>query len=585
MRETLHIYSRVSTRIQEDGTSLTTQQELGREKAKQLGMKAQVWNEGSASSNNEDLVNRPKLMELMSEVENGNVKHLFVFNNDRLSRNDITQQTIKVALQKNNVVLYTRDGQFDFTNPQDKLFKTVLDGIAAYDNALRAERSHLGKVVKVKDGYWYGAPPPYGYRSEGKRLVIDKEESKWVKKIFGWVYEGKPLIWVKQQLDANGVLARRGRLFSTGSLNRMLRNTHHIGYYYWTDRKSGNTIKCKCPPIVDEIVWKEVAKRREDLFARQKQRNRTKKFYLLRDLMVCGECGSNMSGRIKPLPRGIVQTYYCPKKEREWKNGAIPKDDKWKRGKVSGRGCGMNVALNIPITDGMVWELVMDVVSQSHMLKEEFKSEVLQSKFKSDRENSSLRKKEQSKQLRLNTTIERAKTSLAEIETQRILGEYDPVVADKVKTRVQREIEIAEAELEQSKVRERELSEHKKWLDWLDRYGEHLRVKTNLPSEQRKEYISGLVERIEVRLDKETLDHNLRVFFRMALVDDAIEYKNPKQKSEGYRVKEGKFDRTLVISRSEVLEIQNRIRRAARKKKDSAVIKLPTVQKQSTTVE
>jgi len=44
------------------------------------------------------LENRPVLMKLLSEVESGSVKHLFVFNNDRLSRNEITQQTIRIAL-------------------------------------------------------------------------------------------------------------------------------------------------------------------------------------------------------------------------------------------------------------------------------------------------------------------------------------------------------------------------------------------------------------------------------------------------------------------------------------------------------
>ena len=155
MKDTLHIYTRVSTRTQEeDGTSLSTQQELGKERAKQLGMKARVWNEGSASSNYEDLENRPKLLALIAEVEKGNVKHLFVYNNGRLSRNEVSQQTIKIALIKNDVVLYTKDGQFNFSNPTDKLLKTVLDAIATYDNTLRAERSRLGKVARVKEGYW-----------------------------------------------------------------------------------------------------------------------------------------------------------------------------------------------------------------------------------------------------------------------------------------------------------------------------------------------------------------------------------------------------------------------------------------------
>ena len=41
MKETLHIYTRVSTRIQEDdGTSLDTQKEVGNKKAKELGYKS-----------------------------------------------------------------------------------------------------------------------------------------------------------------------------------------------------------------------------------------------------------------------------------------------------------------------------------------------------------------------------------------------------------------------------------------------------------------------------------------------------------------------------------------------------------------
>ena len=141
MKETLHIYCRVSTKVQEEGASLDVQRDEGKKKAKDLGMKAKVWNEGAASSHHEDLLNRPKLMELMNEIENGSAKHLFVFNNDRLSRNDITQQTIKLALQRSDAILYTKDGQFDLSNPSDRLFKTILDGIASYDNALRAERS------------------------------------------------------------------------------------------------------------------------------------------------------------------------------------------------------------------------------------------------------------------------------------------------------------------------------------------------------------------------------------------------------------------------------------------------------------
>ena len=146
MKETLHIYTRISSKIQEEGTSLDTQKKLGIQKSKELGMKNKLWNEGAQSSHHEDLMNRPKIVLLLQEIEEGKIKHLFVYNNDRLSRNDQTQHIIKNAIRKNGVILYTKDGQYDLNNPTDKLIKSLLDGVAEYDNAIRAERSRLGKI-------------------------------------------------------------------------------------------------------------------------------------------------------------------------------------------------------------------------------------------------------------------------------------------------------------------------------------------------------------------------------------------------------------------------------------------------------
>ena len=141
MKDTLHIYTRISSKSQLDGTSLETQKELGIKKSKDLGMKTKLWNEGAKSSHHEDLLNRPTMVEVLNEIEKGAIKHLFVYNNDRLSRNEHTQYVIKNAITKNDVILYTKDGTYDLNNPTDKLMKSLLDGVAEYDNAIRAERS------------------------------------------------------------------------------------------------------------------------------------------------------------------------------------------------------------------------------------------------------------------------------------------------------------------------------------------------------------------------------------------------------------------------------------------------------------
>ena len=143
VQDTLHIYTRVSSPIvaamwdKHPELCVDRDKELGINKANELGMKYQVWNEGIASASQDDLQNTPVLMSLMNEIEDGLVKHLFVSTNDRLSRNENTQSIIRNALTRNEVVLYTKYGQYDLNNPQDKFIKTLLEGLASYENALK----------------------------------------------------------------------------------------------------------------------------------------------------------------------------------------------------------------------------------------------------------------------------------------------------------------------------------------------------------------------------------------------------------------------------------------------------------------
>ena len=570
-KETLYIYTRISSRSQEDGSSLETQKELGIKKSKELGMDYEVRDEGTQSSSHDDLDNRPVLETLLIDVEDGLVKHLFAYNNDRLSRNKQTQHLINFRLEEKGVVLYTKDGVFDLTNPHDDLLKTFLDGISRYDNVLRTERSRIGKVHKTREqNTWLGGPAPYGYQIVDKKLCLHPEESKWVKKMYGWYYDGKSTMWIKSQLDTNGVLARRGGLFAIGSIDKLLQNTHHKGLYEWTDKKSGETIHQTCPAIVDETIWNECQERRKKVFARKSQNNATKKFYLLRNLLVCEECGSNISARTRE--KRDERFYYCPCKMKNWKKGALSRDKKWKRGKVGEHGCTMVRSLNIPITDKFVWDTVIDTVSNSSILKEGFKGEVLKSKFKGDKENERLLRNQKTKSKRLMKQLKLVQSSIAEVETKNLLNEYDDAeIYAGIKSNLVAELKKVKDDIEQTRIAIKELGNQNKWLDWIEKYGDDLRLKNDLSKEDKKDYLEGLIEKIGVRLDKETNDHHLTINFQMGLVGDRIEYVDQGHKSDGYEVIEGDKGEDMVISYEQVQKTHKDRRISGRYPKKKAV--------------
>ena len=316
MTEILHIYTRVSSLVQsEDGTSLETQKVDGILKANELGFDHQVWNEGGKSSHSSEIEDRPVLVDLLSEVEKGNVKHLFVYNTDRLSRNGHTWSVIRWKLKCNDVVVYTNTGRIDLSNPMDDLLMGLLSEISQYDNKIRSDRSRRGKFFKVQNGFFQGGPPPFGYKNEKKRLVENVDESQWVQLMYEMYNTGSSVREIRRKLNENGVSTRRGKpSWSLGSINKILRNTIYLGWYDYTDKKMNQTVRVEVPSIVNKLVWESVQSRINKINERKHQINRSTHFYLLRDFMICGHCGQRMSGKIGKNNNH----YYCPRKERNW---------------------------------------------------------------------------------------------------------------------------------------------------------------------------------------------------------------------------------------------------------------------------
>ena len=176
-KNTLHIYTRVSTLAQADkGTSLDSQLDLGIKRADALGFGYEHWNEGGKSSHHEEISQRPVLFDLYRAIKSGLVKHLWIYDQSRLTRNDHVASLFRYECDKQGVTVYQKDGQFDLSVPQDKFQKQLLDAVAEFDNAMRADRTRLGKLHRVRSGHWHGGPPPFGYKLENKKLAINEEE-------------------------------------------------------------------------------------------------------------------------------------------------------------------------------------------------------------------------------------------------------------------------------------------------------------------------------------------------------------------------------------------------------------------------
>jgi DNA invertase Pin-like site-specific DNA recombinase len=541
---TLHIYTRVSTAAQRDeGTSLQTQLQQGEDRAKQLGFQTIHWDEGGKSSHHEELAARPKLAELFQSIQQGLVRHLFVYDQSRLSRNDQVASIFRYECNKQGVTLYTKDGQFDLSNPQDKFLKQILDGLSEFDNAMRAERTRLGKLNRTRTGGWHGGPPPYGYKLIERRLVIETEEAQWVKRIFSEAHDGKSPQKIKALLDSSGVSPRRGGLWSIGSIAALLKNTHYTGRYSFTDKKSDEVVAINCPAIVDPDIWNAVQLKRKRKFSRVLQQNATTRwFYMLRDFMYCGHCGRAIAGRQKPAKR--EKFYYCANKEREWaKNGGT--QTPWKRG----TGCGMSRSLNIPETDALVFASVTQMHSNSRVLRQQVKDRVTAASNDEAAKTGKALKDLKSKIRRLEKGIAQLQDIQGSLEGKYDIRALPKKVFESRHRTVKENIEAMEVELNNARLQMKGSESQRMWVDWYRAFGEEMDRKAELTDEQKRDYIAGLVERIEVRYNKVADAHDLTIKFKLPIVGDQLEPKDPKNRRKIRKVLEGVTDLPLRIDK------------------------------------
>jgi len=207
----------------------------------------------------------------------------------------------------------------------------------------------------------------------------------------------------------------------------------------------------------------------------------------------------------------------------------------------------MDRALNIPATDALVFNMVQETHRTSSTLREEVKRQVLAGTStpfaKSPKDLEILKAKVR----RLEKQIAQVQDVLGGMEGKRALGDLPRKVYE-AKSRVVREkLEELEVELNNTQLEIKGSQTHARWVDWFKSYGDDVNRKKSLSDDDRRGYIAGLVERIDVRYIKKSDEHELAVRFLLPIVGDGIKYKDRRNRKLGYEVEQGARDLKMRI--------------------------------------
>lgn len=280
--------------------------------------------------------NRPQFQQMIKDAELGAFDYVIVHKLDRFSRSKYDSAIYKRKLKLLNIqllsVLENLDG-----SPESLILESVLEGMSEYYSRNLSREVKKGMRENALKCKFNGGTPPLGYDvDEDKNYVINAHEAEAIKLIFDMFTKNYSYSQMMRKLNNLGYKTKRGREFTRNSFYEILNNERYIGIYFYSKedydgfkgkrnyhkkRNKDNMIRIEngVPAIIDKDTW---AKAQEKL-KNNRNLNRTNKngrFYLLKGLLYCGECGSPMSGHMQRNGQGNRYYYYrCNKKSRTHK--------------------------------------------------------------------------------------------------------------------------------------------------------------------------------------------------------------------------------------------------------------------------
>jgi len=469
------IYCRVSTKHQEDdGTSLDSQVEACVKHATFLGYTVgRITREVYSGA---ELHDRPLLARDRADVKAGKFQALVAYTTDRLARDPIHVFIVAEECDRAGAELIFVTEPLDRSD-EGQLLQYVRGYTAKIEREKIKERSLRGKRTRVENGKLLNAGTElYGYRRDkvrGVREVIEPEAAI-VRQIFDWyTSERVSLREIARRLEARGVpSAGRGKYtfrdgrearWTPSQLVYMMRNPAYKGetvawctaYNFrqkrhtrrpqdeWVMLPEGTT-----PALVSPEVWDAAQARREPnraAAARNKHR-----FYLLRGLITCAECGRPRS----PVASHEHRRYRCRSLE------------------TLGGSCGGHIVPADAI-EAWVWDKVSAVLRDPSIIAAELE-----------------RRKEEGGDDLLQSDLTAANRALAKIERQqeKLLGQFRRAEDDSFPWElVRREIARAEHEKDQFRAVIADLK---------------ARIAAQQSAQQQLEAVSAYCARVATNLDR-----------------------------------------------------------------------------------
>ena len=173
------------------------------------------------------------------------------------------------------------------------------------------------KETRLK-GNFQGGRLLYGYKLDGRKIVINEETAPIVRYIYEEYAKGRTVVSIMNTLNENGVLYR-GKPLATNTVYGILRNEKYSGTYNIGEETVANMY----PRIVSASVFEIVTSKINSNKYGRKPKNGI--VYLLKDKLKCGYCGNSIIAETGSSKTGEIYYYYKCHGKKNLHNGCKQK--------------------------------------------------------------------------------------------------------------------------------------------------------------------------------------------------------------------------------------------------------------------
>lgn len=143
---------------------------------------------------------------------------LIVHKLDRLARNVLDSETIRLDLKKRDKQLVSIIDPVDTSSDSGKMTFQILSSVAEFEKDRIKKRCTEGRERKRKNGGYIGGRPPYGYQATGRNLVVNEKEQEIIRLIREFKATCKNLAEVAHKLNSQGYRMRTGKPWGVQSI-------------------------------------------------------------------------------------------------------------------------------------------------------------------------------------------------------------------------------------------------------------------------------------------------------------------------------------------------------------------------------